>query len=217
MSLRTILLGAVAAAFAAGPVLAQSDLSSHYYDTHSTPQERAQTEMLNRDAQGGSVPPAVQSTYQQQLEEYQQQKQEYRRQRAHYEMQRDRYEAQRDRYSAQRAAFYAEISGDPWAVPAVAPPAYPDEAGLIAIHAIAAPETELERAPLVDGEGHWVGRVRTVETAYDGRARRIGIYLYRDHRTVWLHPRELRYDSGDGVLFTLLDYNDLRQMPGRSS
>ena len=48
----------------------------------------------------------------------------------------------------------------------------------------------------------------------DGYARRVKVYLYRDHRYVWVRPSLLRYDASDGVLFTHLDYRDLADMPG---
>lgn len=209
MSFRKILLGTAAAAFIAAPVAAEEN----YYHQNPTPEERAQTQTLNDAAQPGTVPPAAQDTYDAQQQEYQRQQAEYQQKSADYEAQRDRYAAQRAHYAAQRDAYYAEISGDPWLVPTVAAPAWPDEVRLNRLYVISDPARELVRAPIVDGNGHWVGRVRDVETD-DGYVRRVKVYLYRDHRYVWVRPSLLRYDASDGVLFTHLDYRDLAEMPG---
>jgi len=212
MSFRKLLLGTAAAAFIASPVLAEEN----YYHQNPTPEEQQQTQTLNNAAQPGTVPPAAQATYDAQQQEYMRQQSDYQAKRADYEAQRDRYANQRAHYAAQRDAYYAEISGDPWLEPTVAPPAWPDDTRLNRLYVISDPERELARAPLVDGNGHWVGRVREVETD-DGVARRVKVYLYRDHRNVWLRPGQLRYDASDGVLFTHLDYRDLMEMPGHSA
>lgn len=209
MLFRKVLLGTAAAAFIAAPALAEEN----YYHQNPTPEERAQTQSLNEQAESGTVSPAAQATYDAQQQEYMRQQADYRAKRADYEAQRERYAHQRAHYAAQRDAYYAEVSGDPWLVPTVAPPAWPDESRLNRLYVISAPERELLRAPLVDRDGHWVGRVREVETE-DGYARRVKIYLYRDHRYVWVRPSLLRYDASDGVLFTHLDYRDLADMPG---
>jgi len=209
MTFRKFLLSSAAAAMFAGPAVAQET----NYNQNPTPEEQAQTQQLNTAAQPGTVSPTAQAAYDQQQQQYQQQQEDYQRQRADYDAQRSRYQAQRAHYAAQRDNYYAEVSGDPWAVPTIAAPAYPDEARLNKLYVISEPSHELARAPLVDGDGHWVGRVREVETS-NGFARRVKIYLYRDHRYVWLRPSMLRYDATDGVLFTHLDYRDLRDMPG---
>jgi multidrug efflux pump subunit AcrA (membrane-fusion protein) len=209
MPFRKILLGTAAAAFIAAPALAEEN----YYHQNPTPEEQAQTQSLNSDAQSGTVAPGAQAKYDAQQEEYARQQADYQQKKADYEAQRNRYAQQRAHYAAQRDAYYAEVSGDPWLVPAVAPPAWPDEMRLNRLYVISDPGRELARAPLVDGNGHWVGRVRDVETE-NGYARRVKIYLYRDHRYVWVRPGLLRYDASDGVLFTHLDYRDLANMPG---
>jgi multidrug efflux pump subunit AcrA (membrane-fusion protein) len=209
MSFRNILLGGAVSAFLAVPALAEEN----YYHQNPTPEERAQTQSLNSNAESGTVAPAAQATYDAQQAEYMRQQADYQQKRADYEAQRDRYMHQRAHYAAQRDAYYVEVSGDPWLVPTVAPPPWPDETRLNRLYVVSDPAVELMRAPLVDRDGHWVGRVRDVETD-NGYARRVKVYLYRDHRYVWLRPGLLRYDASDGVLFTRLDYRDLRAMPG---
>jgi|GEM_PF-3957876 len=206
---RKFLLGSAALALLTAPALAQTSQPS-------SPEEQAQTQSLNAGAQGGMVNPADQARYEEQQNQYLQQQQEYQNQRADYDMQRARYARQRAHYASQRAAYYAETTKDPEAIPAIAPPAYPDEANLNRLYVIADPVTELARAPLVDGEGHWVGRVREVQTT-NGFADRIKVYLTRERRYVWLRPSMLRYDAANGVLFTRLDFRSLRSMPRASS
>jgi hypothetical protein len=208
MTLRKILLCGAAAALLAVPALAQDT----DYRQNSTPEERAQTQSLNQNAQGGTVSPAAQATYEAQQQQYMQQQQDYRAKRADYRAQRARYETQRAHYEAQRGVYYATVSGDPWAVPTAAPPPYPDEDRLSPLYVVEHPSRDLARAPLVDRDGHWVGRVRDVDTR-NGFAHRVKIYLYRDRRYVWLRPSLLRYDASDGVLYTRLDYRDLRDLP----
>jgi hypothetical protein len=211
MTFRKILLGGATIAVLGAPAFAQTN-----YNQNSTPEEQAQTQTLNSGAQAGTVSPTAQAAYDQQQQQYQQQQEDYQRQRSDYEAQRGRYQAQREHYAAQRDSYYAEISGDPWAVPAVAAPAWPDDTRLNHLYVISDPAHELARAPLVDGDDHWVGRVSDVEIN-DGFARRVKIYLYRDHRYVWVRPSALRYDASSGVLYTRLDYRDLREMPGHDA
>ncbi len=209
MTFRKALLGGATLALLAAPVFAQQGP----YTQDSTPEEKAQTQTLNSAAEPGTVPAGAQATYELQQQQYQQQQEDYQRQRSNYEAQRNNYQNQRAHYAAQRDSYYAEIEGDPWAIPAVAAPAWPDDAQLNHLYVISDPVHELARAPLVDGDGHWVGRVHDVETN-GGFARRVKIYLYRDHRYVWVRPSALRYDASSGVLYTHLDYRDLREMPG---
>lgn len=209
MSFCKLLLGGAAAALIVSPAIAEEN----YYHQNPTPQEQAQTQSLNDAAQQGSVSPTAQAQYDAQQQEYMRQQADYQAKRADYEAQREHYEHQRAHYAAQRDVYYAEVSGDPWLDPTVAPPPWPDEVSLTRLYVISDPAHELMRAPLVDGHGHWVGRVRDVETD-DGYARRVKVYLYRDHRYVWLRPSLLRYDASDGVLYTHLDRADLVDMPG---
>ncbi|HTO39956.1 MAG TPA: hypothetical protein VL026_03195 [Rhizomicrobium sp.] len=210
MRLAKLLCASATVALLTGAAYAQSQTSAP-----SSPAEQAQTQSLNANAQAGMVNPADQARYEEQQNQYLQQQQEYQNQRADYAAQKARYNRQRAHYASQRAAYYAETATDAEAVP-TAPPPYPDEANLNRLYVIADPVSELSRAPLVDGQGKWVGRVREVQTT-NGFADRLKVYLYRDHRYVWLRPSMLRYDAANGVLFTPLDFRALRSMPRASA
>jgi hypothetical protein len=81
------------------------------------------------------------------------------------------------------------------------------------LYLIADPTAQLHQLPIEDPEGRWVGRVRNVETAPDGRPARIEVALNR-RVSVWVSPGNFRYDARDGILFTDLSRSQLWQMPG---
>jgi hypothetical protein len=194
---------------------------------YSTPAEQAQTQQLNEQYQSGttqspaalngetqgtysgysqdqSAPPdAPQQQYNQQMQQYQQQQQDYQNQRQNYDVQRDRYEHNIRWYDQSR-----------WAYDYPRPIAYEyDEPRLMRLDMIAEPSQQLASVPVEGPNGMWVGRIRNVETAPDGRPARIEVAL--NHRvSVWVNPRSIRFDPRARVAFTNMTREDLWQMPG---
>jgi hypothetical protein len=183
------------------------------YSRSSSPAEMIETRQLNDAATRGQLRPEDQVQYQQQLERYQTEQNRYQRARSRYDKQRVAYDRQRDNYLREHSPYYKTRGRDLWRLPDTAPPV-PHQASLSRLYLLAEPSQQLARAPLVDGAGNWVGRVRNVETAFDGRPSRVQIVLYRDQRAVWVRPDDLDYDTVTGVLFTPLRYHDLRMLPG---
>ncbi|HEY5048818.1 MAG TPA: hypothetical protein VII49_12445 [Rhizomicrobium sp.] len=158
------------------------------------------------DEQSGpyNQPSAQQQQYDSQMQQYGQQQQQYRDQKQQYNMNNAQYGADLRAYD--RATY-------DWQYPASIEYRYGDNRGLRRLYLIAEPSQQLSEAPVEGPDGRWVGRVRNVETAPDGRPRRVEIALNR-RVSVWVRPGDLRYDAGDHVLFTDLTRRDLWQMPG---
>jgi hypothetical protein len=78
---------------------------------------------------------------------------------------------------------------------------------------IAEPTQQRFQAPIEGPNGVWVGRVRNIETAYDGRPGRVEVAL--NHRvSVWVAPDDLRYDPVNHIVYTDLTRDQLWQLPG---
>jgi len=71
----------------------------------------------------------------------------------------------------------------------------------------------LAQAPVEGPDGQWVGKVRNVEIAPDGRPARVEVALNR-RVSVWVQPGNLRFDPQDHIVFTSLTRADLWQLPG---
>lgn len=138
------------------------------------------------------------------------QQQQYQQQLQQYGAQQDEYQRARTQYHANLRAY--DLAMYDWAYPA--PIAYNYGAGgLQPLYLIAEPSQQLFQIPVEGPGGRWVGRVRNIETAPDGRPARVEIALNR-RVSVWVSPGDLRYDSFDHVLLTDLSRAELWQMPG---
>src|SRR5579871_2848028 len=172
MSIRTtILSGAAAAAMAGTAALAQSGHDNRYGSgpPESTPSEMQQTDQLNQQQMNGAESDNTrQSQYQ---DQYQGQQQQYNDQMQHYQAQQQRYQYDRQRYNARLAAY--DIARYEWSYPAPLTYHYGEGYGLQPLYLLAEPSQQLWRAPIEGPSGHWVGRVRNVEIAPDGRPSRI--------------------------------------------
>jgi hypothetical protein len=155
-------------------------------------------------AQTDNQPSDAQQQYNDQSQQYQAQQQQYQDQRKNYESERGNY------YAKLRA--YDEARYD-WDYPHVVVYHYGDSSGLQRLYLIAEPSQQLANAPIEDPSGHWVGRVRNVETGPDGRPARIEVALNR-RVSVWVQPGDFRFDPDDHVLYTHLTREDLWDMPG---
>jgi hypothetical protein len=204
MKTRTCILSGVAvlalAGMAAVPSFAQmpTDTGPQY----STPAEHAQTEQLNgQSLQNGAAVDAQnraqQAQYQDQQDQYQEEQQRYQERRARYEHDIHRYD---------EARYYFTDYPHPY------PYRYEDE-HLRRLYLIADPTHQLANAPVEGPDGHWVGRIRNVETAADGRPLRVEVALNR-RVSVWVRPGDLRFDADDHIAFTSLTRADLWDMPG---
>lgn len=142
--------------------------------------------------------------------QYQVQQQQYDEQQNAYQNREQAYEAQRGRYESNIRAYDRAMYD--WAYPAAIAYRY-DGGGLEPLYLIAEPSQQLFQIPVEDPGGRWVGRVRNVETAPDGRPARVEVALNR-RVSVWVQPGDLRYDPDAHVLFTDLSRPQLWQLPG---
>ncbi|HEY8948152.1 MAG TPA: hypothetical protein VIM56_04630 [Rhizomicrobium sp.] len=217
MKTKNLILGGVAVLALAGsfaaPSLAQYSGNPPQY---STPEEKAQTQQLNAQAQGGTTasPAALngqggstagpspenqarQARYQEQMDQYAQDRARYEAERRHYERNIHRYDEAR--------YYFTDY-----------PHAYPyryEDAHLVRLYMLPEASHQLANAPVEGPDGNWVGRVRNVEIGLDSRPRRIEIAL--NHRvSVWVSPGDLRFDAANKILYTNLTRADLWNMPG---
>lgn len=218
MSIRTVILSGVALAALSTASLAQNYGTSRYGNgpPESTPAEAQQTQQLNQQSLSGSpqdeqaapmneaAPPPQQAQYQDQDQQYQDRMQQYRNQQ-------ERYRDQRERY-AQDVREY-DLAQYAWSYPAPFVYRYGEEYGLQPLYLMAEPSQQLWQVPVEGPGGHWVGRVRNVEIAPDGRPQRVEIALNR-RVSVWVRPGDLRFDPSEGILYTDLDRAQLWTMPG---
>ncbi len=237
MRIRTLILSSAAMlVFAAGGAFAQSGSSDGRYGSgpaQSTPSEMQQTDQLNQQGVSGTAQSpgapngkqaapqngpvndegaapdtqsrsATQAQYDAQQEQYQDQMQQYRNAQGRYRDDRDTYARNlRDWDLAQYAWYYPR----PYVY------RYGDEHGLQPLYLIAEPSQQLAQLPVEGPGGRWVGRVRNVDIAPDGRPARIEIALNR-RVSVWVRPGDLRFDPEYRMLYTDLSREDLWNMPG---
>jgi hypothetical protein len=232
MKTTTLLAGSVALCALAGAI-ATPGYAQGAQPQYSTPAEQAQTRELNQQAADGTAQPpdTLNGQYAQssqygapgsqnndsapppsaQQQQYDEQMQQYGQQREQYQDQRQRYDSDNARYRANLRAYDRTMYD--WQYPAPIEYRYSDDRDLRRLYLIADPTHQLARLPVEGPDGRWVGRVRNVETALDGRPARVEIALNR-RVSVWVHPGDLRYDADNHVVFTDLTRADLWQMPG---
>ena len=243
MTIRTaILAGAAALALSSAGAIAQNDDNGRYGGgpAASTPDEMQQTQDLNArglngttsspaelngaapqsypsDTQyggpppqenapvgdSGAPPPGPQAQYEDQQQQYQQQLNRYGSQQQDYQYERQRYARDVHAYDL---AQYA------WSYPSPVEYRY-EEGGLQPLYLMAEPSQQLWQVPIAGLGGRWVGRVRNVEIAPDGRPSRVEVALNR-RVSVWVRPGDLRFDPSDHVLYTDLSRDQLWDMPG---
>ncbi len=176
------------------------------YTQNPTPQERAQTQQLNaqadQDAQTTAQPtPADQAQYQEQQGQYQDQQQQYQHDQ-------QRYQAQQDRYRDERAEFYYDRSHPyTWWHDRYA------RASLDLFYGV--PREELVDLRVVREDGFTIGRIHEFERAPDGRVAAVKI-VFRNGGVAWIKARDLRYDPDDRIVFTDLTVPELREIARNS-
>lgn len=228
MKIRSLILAggglSLATALSATPSLAQDYGHSPQV---STPAERAETEQLNQQAVEGTTQspaalngePAGMETAQSDQDPYGYQQQQYEDQQQQYRAQQQRYREQRQQYRAARGRYIRDVrrydlARYHWTD-------YPRRVyvyryrgpDLRRVYLLADPTHQLANAPIEGPSGRFIGKVRNVETAPDGRPARIEVALNRVV-SVWVRPDHFRYDPEEHVLFTDLDRDDLWDMPG---
>jgi hypothetical protein len=222
-----ILCGVAAAALVGGTMtavqsFAQSDMNGPQY---SSPAERAQTQQLNEEnvngndespaalngagedqdtAQAQNAPYGPQGQYNDQMQQYQAQQQQYQDQRSQYENQQRNYD---------RNLRYYDQAQWSYEYPQAYAYHYNDDAQLVRLDLLAEPSQQLAQVPVEGPNGVWVGRVRNVETGTGGGLYRIEISLNR-RVSVWVDPRDLRFDPDEHVAYTDLTRDELWDMPG---
>lgn len=208
MSVRAAIFSGAAAAAICTAAHAQYDNGYRSGPQESTPAERQQTDQLNQQQMNGAVNDNV--TQAQNQGQYQDQQQQYNEQMQNYQTQQQRYQYDRARYNARLAAY--DLAQYEWSYPA--PVVYRYQGyDLRPLYLIAEPSTQLWRVPIEGPSGRWVGRVRNVEIAPDGRPSRVEVALNR-RVSVWVRPGDLRFDPSARILYTDLTRADLWNMPG---
>lgn len=227
MQTRPLLLGG--AALVVGSALAVPVLAQYSGNPPqvSTPAEQAQTAQLNQQAVNGTyqspdelnggaaqnpnAAPAQQAQYEDQQQQYEQQQQQYEQQQGQYEEQQQQYRAQRHRYIRDLRRY--DLARYDFAdYPRVYVYRYRD-ARLRPLYLLAEPTEQLANVPIEGPAGRFIGKVRNIETAPDGRPLRVEVSLNRVV-SVWVSPGHFRYDPYNRVLFTDLDRDDLWNLPG---
>jgi len=211
MSTKAAILSGVAAAAIGTAALAQSGYGSRYGSgpQESTPAEMQQTDQLNQQQMNGAQ--SDQATQAQYQTQYQDQQQQYNGQMQRYQAQQQRYQDDRYRYNARLAAY--DLAQYEWSYPAPFAYHYDTGYGLRPLYLIAEPTQQLHGAPVEGPSGRWVGRVRNVDIAPDGRPLRVEIALNR-RVSVWVGPGNLRFDPNERILYTDLSRGQLWGMPG---
>ena len=211
MSFRAAILSGVAVAGICTAAFAQSSYDNRYGSgpPQSTPAEMQQTDQLNQQQMNGAV--SNNAAQAQDQGQYQDQQRQYNDQMQNYQAQQQRYQYDRARYNARLAAY--DLAQYEWSYPAPVIYHYGEGYGLQPLYLIAEPSTQLWRAPVAGPGGRWVGRVRNVEIAPDGRPSRVEVALNR-RVSVWVRPGDLRFDPYQRILYTDLTREDLWDMPG---
>jgi hypothetical protein len=201
----------------AAPGYAQGNDGSYVNQApqYSTPAEQQQTRALNQQAANGSP---QDSEYEQQSGPPAEEQQQYDSQAQQYDQQQQQYQEQRQRYEADSAQYRANLraydrAAYDWSYPAPIVYEYGDDRRLQRLYLIAEPSQQLAHVPIEGPDGRFIGRVRNVETAPDGRPARLEIALNR-RVSVWVEPGNFRFDPQDHILLTSMTRDDLWQMPG---
>jgi hypothetical protein len=172
--------------------------------THSTPQEKAQTNDLNgqvaaSDGQTQPTPAADNAQYQAQQQQYQQQQQQYQDTLQQHQAAQDRYEDRaaryeilRAHYAAERAAYHRDLWPERhWVI-------VERDANLVG-----------ERVELISGNR--VGTVMDTAHAANGNVEALLVRLDND-KVVWIDGQDVRFNRADGVVMTDLQSDDLHHM-----
>jgi hypothetical protein len=204
MKIRHLVLSSASAlVLTAGLAFAQSN---DPYTHNPTPEERAQTQQLNDQAQGAAASDsdasqAGQAQYQDQQQQYQQQQQQYQNDQQHYQNQKDRYWDERADYNYDRTH------------PATWWHDHYEHASLNRFYDI--PRSELVDLRVASEDGFTVGRIREVDKHDDGRVAAVRVE-FRDGESAWVKARDLRYDADDRIVFTDLSVHELRAIARNS-
>lgn len=209
MKVKSAFLGSVC--LSAGLTVGALAAAAQDYPQTSTPAEQAQTEQLNEQATDDTVSPAPADRYEDQQDQYQQQQQQYQNQQQRYQDRRAQYHAQRAQYARDVRRY--DTARYEWTdYPRVYVYRY-EGPQLRRLYLLADPTHQLANVPIEGPSGRFIGKVRNVQTAPDGRPLRIEVGLNRVV-SVWVSPDHFRFDPTYGVLFTNLHRDDLWMMPG---
>jgi hypothetical protein len=143
--------------------------------------------------------------------QYQEQQQQYQDQMQRYGQQQQNYRDERERYAQNVRAY--DLAEYDWNYPEPYVYHYGNGYGLQPLYLMAEPSQQLWQVPVESPGGRWVGRVRNVQIAPDGRPSRVEIALNR-RVSVWVQPGDLRFDPDQRMLYTDLTRGQLWMMPG---
>jgi hypothetical protein len=203
MKIRNLLLSSAGAlVLTTGLAFAQNDPYTH----NPTPEERAQTQQLNDQAQGQAATDTDGSAAGQ--AQYQQQQQDYQNQQQRYQNDQQAYQAQQQNYWDERADYnYDRTHPGGW---------WHDRYERASLnHFYDIPRSELIDLRVATEDGFRVGRISELDRHADGRVATVRIE-FRDGESAWIKARDLRYDPDDRIVFTDLSLHELRQIARNS-
>jgi hypothetical protein len=203
MKMRNLLLSSAGAlVLTTGLALAQNDPYTH----NPTPEERAQTQQLNDQAQGQASSDADNAGVSQ--AQYQDQQQQYQDQQQRYQNDQQAYRAQQQNYWDERADYnFDRTHPGAW---------WHDRYQQASLnHFYDIPRSELIDLRVATDDGFRVGRVAELDRHDDGRVSSVRIE-FRDGESAWVHARDLRYDPADRIVFIDLSLHELRQIARNS-
>jgi len=204
MNIRNLVLSSASAlVLTTGLAFAQSN---DPYTHNPTPEERAQTQQLNDQAQGQATSDTDASQAGQQ--QYQQQQQQYQDQQQRYQNDQQAYRDQQQDYWDQRADYnYDRTHPGGW---------WHDRYERASLnHFYDIPRSELIDLRVATEDGFRVGRISELDRHEDGRVATVRIE-FRDGESAWVKARDLRYDPDDRIVFTDLSLHELRQIARNS-
>jgi hypothetical protein len=165
------------------------------YTQNPTPQERAQTNDLNKQSSDTAVQQTSDVQAQQDAVDQQssQNAQAYDHQMQQYQDGQDRAQAQQDQYEADRAEYYDRTHPTAWWHDRY------ERASLDRLYGVHG--GELAGLTVSKEDGYRIGRVASVDRGPGGRIVRVEVVM-PDNRSSWVDARDLRYDPDDQIVFT---------------
>jgi hypothetical protein len=199
------------------------------YAGKSTPEERAETGALNRDAVNGRIVrptaeeqsqyesaradyEAAEARYREQLEEYNERSREYDAERGNYGEVADAPDNRQDNFTDRNDAYGPDAGDDSSTETddvATGDSSRPDD--LWTLDRFSDPNDQLYNAPVIDIDGFNVGHFRRIETRESGE--RMVVITLNSLRTISLPIEDIFYDPAISVVVAQLTNYEIDRTP----